>query len=181
MVRAWLITARSIVCRIHHVAYVEKRKPRAGIELLQRVDQAQVALLDEVEQRETAVGVVLGNRHDEPQVAFDHRLPGGEVARERLHRGVVLFLGRHQAMRPDRRQVALDVVGVGQIERNRRLRDRYRAEVEFVLGARDLGRKRGIVGIRGRHVQALDTGVPLGRAVCGDMRVGQNLNVVAGI
>ncbi len=40
-----------------------------GVELLERVDQPEVALLDQVGQREPAVRVVLGDADDEPQVA----------------------------------------------------------------------------------------------------------------
>ncbi len=103
------------------------------IELLQRVDQAEVPLLDEVEQRQAPVGVMLGNRHDEPQVALDHRLARREVAGQRAHGRVVLFLRRHQAVGADGGQVALDVVGVGKVERDGGVRRLRRRGLELAL------------------------------------------------
>ena len=44
----------------------------AVLELLHRLHQAHVPLLDQVEERETAVGVLLGNRNDQSQVRLDH-------------------------------------------------------------------------------------------------------------
>src|SRR5574343_1891692 len=50
------------------------------IELLQRMDQAEIALLDQVEQGNAAVQVMLGNIHDQPQIVLDHALTGCEIA-----------------------------------------------------------------------------------------------------
>ena len=44
------------------------------LELLDRAHEADVALLDEVEEAEAAVGVALGDRHDEPEVGLDEAL-----------------------------------------------------------------------------------------------------------
>ena len=52
-----------------------------GIELLERMDEAQVAFLDQVGQRDAAMRVMAGDADDEAQVALDHRLPRREVAR----------------------------------------------------------------------------------------------------
>ncbi len=41
-----------MVWRIHHVAYVEKRKPPFGIELLYRTDQTKITFFDQIEQRQ---------------------------------------------------------------------------------------------------------------------------------
>ena len=49
------------------------------VELLDRPDQAEVALLHEVEQRHAAADVALGDRHDETQVGLGE-LPLGELA-----------------------------------------------------------------------------------------------------
>ena len=46
------------------------------VELLDRTDQAEVALLDEVEQRHAAADVALGDRHDEAQVRLGELLLG---------------------------------------------------------------------------------------------------------
>ena len=65
-----------------------------GIEFVERVDEAQVAFLDQVGKREPAVGVMLRDADDEPQVVLDQPLPRGEIAaghrpreRELLRRG----------------------------------------------------------------------------------------------
>ncbi len=52
----------------------------AVVELLDRPDQAQRALLDQVQQRQAAADVALGDRDDQPQVGLDHVLLGGDVA-----------------------------------------------------------------------------------------------------
>ena len=49
------------------------------VELLDRTDQPEVALLDEVEQRHPATDVALGDRHDEAQVGLGE-LAAGELA-----------------------------------------------------------------------------------------------------
>ncbi len=46
------------------------------VELLDRADQPEVALLDEVEQRHAAAGVALGQRDDEPQVGLEQVVAG---------------------------------------------------------------------------------------------------------
>ena len=65
-----------------------------GVELVERVDEAEVALLDQVGKREPAVGVMLRDADDEPQVVLDQPLPRREIAaghrpreRELLRRG----------------------------------------------------------------------------------------------
>ncbi len=49
---------------------------RPVFELLDRVHEAQVALLDEVEERQARRLVLLGNRDDEPQVRLHERALG---------------------------------------------------------------------------------------------------------
>ena len=46
------------------------------VELLDRTDQAEVALLDEVQERHAAAGVALGQRHDEAQVRLEQVVLG---------------------------------------------------------------------------------------------------------
>src|SRR5215217_4366105 len=55
-----------------------RREPEApvGIELLDGLHQAYVALLDEVLERQTLATVLLGHAHDEPQVLLDEPLTG---------------------------------------------------------------------------------------------------------
>ena len=72
-------------------------KPEAalGIELLERMDQAEVAFLDQVVERNAAMLVMLGDADHQPQVGLDHALarreiPGARCARQRQ------LLGRRQ-------------------------------------------------------------------------------------
>ncbi len=130
-----------------------------GVELFQRVDEAEIALLDQVGQREAAVDVVLGDADDEPQVALDHRLPRGEVAGARRARQRELFLGRQQRVATDVVEVDLREVGdeVGGQPLDRRLeRQLPRPAVGLGNGGRDVvgvevlvvGR---VVGVRHRN------------------------------
>ena len=67
----------------------------APVELLDRADQPEDALLDQVEQRQLGALVLLRDRDDEPQVRVDHAVLGGEVAAlDAL--GEVDLLGRRQ-------------------------------------------------------------------------------------
>ena len=52
----------------------------ARIEALDGLDQADVALADEVEQRQAEILVVMGDLHDQAQVGLDHVIAGGPVA-----------------------------------------------------------------------------------------------------
>jgi hypothetical protein len=75
-----------------------KTETAFGIEFLQRVDQSEVALLDQVVERNTPMLVVLGDADDEAQVGLDHVLACDEVAgtgSARQHQ----FLGRGQQRR----------------------------------------------------------------------------------
>src|SRR3712207_7951487 len=53
---------------------------RSGIELLDGLHQAYVALLDQVLERQPHPTVLLGYAHDEPQVLLDEPLPGTLVS-----------------------------------------------------------------------------------------------------
>jgi hypothetical protein len=79
--------ARSTACRICRCIGAEA-KAALDIEFFQRMDEAQVAFLDQVGQRETAVRVVLGDADDQAQVVLDQPLArleiaGGHGARQR--------------------------------------------------------------------------------------------------
>ena len=63
-----------------------------GVEFLDRVDQAEIALLDEVKQGNTAIEIVLGDVNHEAQVVLDHLLPRQEFPGTGAARPVVLFL-----------------------------------------------------------------------------------------
>ena len=67
IVRAWSAMARVMAWRIHQVAYVENLNPFV-VELLDRPNEADVALLDEVQEGHAAADVLLRDRHDQPQV-----------------------------------------------------------------------------------------------------------------
>jgi len=82
-----------------------------GIELAQRVDEAEIALLDQVAERESAIEIMLGDADDKAQVALDHLLPRREVAGGRRACAGELFFGAEQRALPDFVQVDLsDVV-----------------------------------------------------------------------
>ena len=66
------------------------------VELLDRADQADVALLDQVQERHAVAGVALGHRHHQPQVGLQQvRLGGLAVDGQRL---VVPLLGGGEAL-----------------------------------------------------------------------------------
>src|SRR5881227_2558934 len=70
MVRAWSAMARVMAWRIHQVVGREF-VAAAVLELVDRLHQADVALLNEVEELQSAVGVLLGDGDDQPQVGLD--------------------------------------------------------------------------------------------------------------
>ena len=70
-------------------------EPELVVELLDRADQAHVALLDQIQERHAGLRVVAGDRHDEAQVALDQALLRGLVA-EILAPGELALLGRGQ-------------------------------------------------------------------------------------
>ena len=66
------------------------------VELLDRADQSERALLDQVEERQPLVAVVLGDRDDESQVGLDHPLLRLEVAALDALRELDLLRGGQQ-------------------------------------------------------------------------------------
>ena len=77
------------------------------VELLERVHQAEVALLHQVEQRHAAVEVLLRHAHDEPQVVLDHLLARREVALRCAPGVVELLLRREEAVQADLVEIEL--------------------------------------------------------------------------
>ena len=65
------------------------------VELLDRADQAEVALLDQVEERHAGLRVVARDRHHEPQVALD-QAPLRELVAEVLAPRELALLGRRE-------------------------------------------------------------------------------------
>ncbi len=103
------------------------------VELLDRADQAERALLDEVEERQAATEVALGDRHDEAQVRLDHVLLGLHVTALDALGERDLELRRQQRDPADRAQV-----------QTQRVERRLDGEVELRL----LGHLRGAVDRR---------------------------------
>jgi hypothetical protein len=112
-------------------------QPALPFELLDRADEAEHTLLDEIEERQALVAVVLRDRDDEPQVRLDHLLLGGHVALLDPLRELDLVGGGQQRMAPDLAQEQLQGV-----------RGRLDGRLERILGRlrrRGLGRR-----LRGR-------------------------------
>ena len=94
----------------------------AVVELLDRADQPERALLDQVREREPAADVVLGDRDDKAQVGLDHVLLGVDVAPLDPLGERDLVVGVEQRYASDRVQVQAQRVG-----RARRLPARARS------------------------------------------------------
>src|SRR4051794_22512289 len=75
------------------------------VELLDRADQPERALLDQVQERQAAAEVALGDRDDEAQVGLDHLLLGVQVAALDALRERDLAVGGQQLHAADRPQV----------------------------------------------------------------------------
>ena len=86
-------------------------KAALGVELSERVDEAEIAFLDQVGKREPAIRVVLGDADDEPQVTLDQLLARVEVALRHRAREGKLLVGLEQRVLADLVEVELrDVV-----------------------------------------------------------------------
>ena len=90
----------------------------APVELLDRADETECPLLDQVEEREALVTVVLRDRDDEPEVGLDHALLGIHVAALDPF-GELDLLGRGEQLVPAR-------LAKEQLQRVRRRLDRSR-------------------------------------------------------
>ena len=94
------------------------------IELLQRVNQPEVAFLDQVQQLQAATDVVLGDIHHQPQVVLDHLLACGEIPLPHQARVAHFLLDAQQLVLADVVEVELgdvaenvgrDIVFVGRL------------------------------------------------------------------
>jgi hypothetical protein len=83
------------------------------VELLDRPDQPEDALLDQVEERQPEPAVALGVGHDEAQVRLDHAVLGGLVAALDALGELDLLLGREQRPLRDVAQEDLERVAGG--------------------------------------------------------------------
>ena len=81
------------------------------IELLDRADQAERALLDQVQERQPLPLEALGDRHDEPQVGLHHALLGAQVATPDALRERDLLVGPKQPDAADIAQEEVERVG----------------------------------------------------------------------
>lgn len=119
-------------------------KPEAAfrVEFLERVDEAQIALFHQIEQRHAAVQVVLGDVHDQAQIALDHDLPRLEVAQPHPARQRELLFRREQRIGADLVQIELGGIAeefrLGRLDRlDRRFRRIDVADGRFVLDGLD--------------------------------------------
>ena len=107
------------------------------VELFEGVDEAEVALLDQVEQRDPAVQVVLGDVHNQAQVALDQGLAGGEIARAQAPRKRQLFFGRQERVGADLVEIQLGDIaekfGIGRLRG--RLEENLHLRRQILLGA----------------------------------------------
>ncbi|MNH33077.1 hypothetical protein D3C79_935670 [compost metagenome] len=71
------------------------------VEFLDRANQPQVALFDQVQQRKPTIHITPGDLHHQTQVALDHALAPGRIATLRKARKMNLFLWREQRRKAD--------------------------------------------------------------------------------
>src|SRR5215217_8740275 len=105
IVRPLSATALWTACLIHQVAYVEKRKPFFGVELVCCSHEAYVALLDEIPEGQSHPTVLLCDRDDEPQVLLDELGPRRLVALPCPPAEIYLLLVRKKPSATDLPQV----------------------------------------------------------------------------
>ncbi len=80
-------------------------KAAFGIELLHRMDQPEVALLDQVEQRQATVDVTPCDLDDQPQIALDHAVARRFITLLYAARELLFFRGGQQLGNADVVQV----------------------------------------------------------------------------
>jgi len=115
------------------------------VELLDRANQAQVALLDEVQERNAGLGVVARDRHHEPEVRLDQLALGRLVALVLQPGELALLLGCQQGPVADLADVELEWVCCLGL---RRLRLDGVDLVDFRRGRHYLEPGLGCVGLR---------------------------------
>ena len=89
----------------------------APVELLDRADQAEHALLDQVAEGQALALVLARDRDHQAQVGVDHALLGGEIAPLDALGELDLLLGREQGMAP--RFVEEELQGILELHRTR--------------------------------------------------------------
>src|SRR5438034_5035848 len=125
------------------------------VELLDRANQAEVPLLDQVEERYSRLRVVAGDRHHEPEVRLDQLALGRLVPRILPASEVPLLEPRQQRSAADRADVELQrILGLhGPLERFELLRSRAFLGLGGLLdGGFELDRLRVVE--RGNELQA---------------------------
>jgi hypothetical protein len=71
----------------------------------------EIAFLNQIEQYDTAIDVVLGNRHNQPEIVFDHLLACRKISLFGQCRKVNFLLNTEQRPQTDLVQVALGRIG----------------------------------------------------------------------
>ncbi|MOA19781.1 hypothetical protein D3C78_1401860 [compost metagenome] len=80
------------------------------VELLDRANQPQIALFNQVQQRKPAIDITPGDFHHQTQVTFDHALAPRRIATLRQPRKMNLFLWRKQRRKTDFIEVQLGCI-----------------------------------------------------------------------
>src|SRR5581483_743053 len=104
----------------------------APVELLDRADEPERALLDQVEEGQALVAVVLGDRDDEPEVRLDHPLLRAPVAALDRLRELDLLGRRQERVAAGLAEEELERVG-GRLPRERGRGRRHRGRLDLGL------------------------------------------------
>jgi hypothetical protein len=105
----------------------------APVELLDRPDEPERALLDQVEEGQALVAVVLGDRDHEPEVRLDHALLGGAFAALDPLRELDLLRGSEQRVAAGLAEEELERVGGRLVAELLDDRGRWRGRLLLVL------------------------------------------------
>ena len=155
------------------------------VELLDGLDQTEVALLDEVEKQHAAADVALGDRHDQTQVCLGHAALGLLIALGHALGQILLLLGREQRHLADLLEVhAYRVVGRERVGHGLGLVYLFLGDFLDLLELLELGQRvlvhRG-QGIVTEHVdvQALEPVIELLRLLAREVHVLEHHEVLA--
>ena len=116
----------------------------AVVELLDRADEAQRALLDQIQERQAAAQVALRNRHDEAQVGLDHLLLGDQVTALDAACQLDLAVGREQLHLADGTKVE-----------TKRVQARLHRQIDLGLACVRRVLRRACLGLGVRHRLAI--------------------------
>lgn len=100
IVRAWSAMAREMACRIHQVCIGGEFIALRVVELADGLDEAEIALLDEIEEWQAAADITLCDGNDETKVGLCHFFLGLFIALGHAHGELVLLLQREQGILP---------------------------------------------------------------------------------